>query len=41
LPALSLGGIAVAFLEPDPEAEWDDARLAGIHHALRTWVPRP
>jgi AcrR family transcriptional regulator len=41
LPALSLGAIAVAFLEPDPEAEWDDARLAGIHQALRTWVPGP
>jgi AcrR family transcriptional regulator len=39
LPALGLGGIAEAFLEPDPEAEWDDARLAGIHEALRTWVP--
>jgi AcrR family transcriptional regulator len=40
LPALGLGGIAAAFLEPDPEIEWDEQRLTRVHEALRTWVPR-
>lgn len=39
LPALGLGGIAAAFLEPDPEAGWDDGRLARILEVLRTWTP--
>lgn len=34
LPALGLGGIASAFLEPDPEVEWDDQRIAGVRRAL-------
>jgi AcrR family transcriptional regulator len=40
MPALGLGGIAAAFLEPDPGIEWDEQRLTRIHEALRTWVPR-
>ena len=39
MPALGLGGIAAAFLEPDPEVEWDERRLARVQEALRTWVP--
>ena len=39
MPALGLGGVAAAFLEPDPEIEWDERRLTRIHEALRTWVP--
>jgi len=34
LPALGLGAIASAFLEPDPEFTWDAARAAAIHDAL-------
>jgi AcrR family transcriptional regulator len=39
VPALGLGGLASAFLEPDPGIEWDDERLARVRHALRTWTP--
>src|SRR5689334_2455431 len=39
LPALGLGSFAAAFLEPDPDVEWDEHRLARIHEILRTWVP--
>ena len=39
MPALGLGGIAATFLEPDPDVEWDERRLARIHEVLRTWVP--
>jgi hypothetical protein len=39
MPALGLGSIAAAFLEPDPEVEWDEHRLTRIHEVLRTWVP--
>jgi AcrR family transcriptional regulator len=39
MPALGLGGVAAAFLEPDPEIEWDERRLTRIHEALRTWAP--
>jgi AcrR family transcriptional regulator len=39
MPALGLGGIAATFLEPDPDVEWDEQRLARIHEVLRTWVP--
>jgi hypothetical protein len=35
LPALGLGAIATAFLEPDPEFTWDPARAAAIREALR------
>jgi len=34
LPALGLGAIATAFLEPDPGFTWDAARAAAISHAL-------
>ena len=34
LPALSLGAIATAFLEPDPEVTWDASRTAAIRDAL-------
>jgi len=34
LPALGLGAIATAFLEPDPEFTWDTARSAAIRDAL-------
>jgi AcrR family transcriptional regulator len=34
LPALGLGAIATAFLEPDPEFTWDPARAAAIREAL-------
>jgi AcrR family transcriptional regulator len=40
MPGLGLGGIAAAFLEPDPEVEWDEQRLARVREALRTWIPR-
>jgi len=39
LPAIGLAGLAFACLEPDPEIQWDDDRLAGVRRALRTWVP--
>jgi AcrR family transcriptional regulator len=34
LPALGIAGIAMAFLEPDPEVEWDAARIAEVRSAL-------
>jgi AcrR family transcriptional regulator len=34
LPALGLGAIGAAFLEPDPEFTWDPARAAAIRDAL-------
>ncbi len=34
LPALGLGAMATAFLEPDPELTWDAARTAAIRSAL-------
>jgi AcrR family transcriptional regulator len=34
LPALGLGAIATAFLEPDPGFAWDDTRAAAIRQAL-------
>lgn len=37
LPALSMAAVATAFLEPDPDAHWDDERLAEIHRILDTW----
>jgi hypothetical protein len=33
-----MASIAMALLEPDPTAEWDDQRLAEIHRALDAWV---
>ncbi len=38
-PAMGLAGLASAFLEPDPEIQWDDDRLASVRRALRTWAP--
>lgn len=38
LAAIGMASIAMAFLEPDPTAEWDDQRLADIHRALDAWV---
>ncbi len=34
LPALGVGGIASAFLEPDPAVQWDSDRIAGVRQAL-------
>jgi AcrR family transcriptional regulator len=34
LPAIGLASIASAFLEPDPEIEWDNERITGLHQAL-------
>lgn len=39
LPALGLASVAMAFLEPDPDVEWDDERLAQIHRILDAWQP--
>jgi len=36
LPALGLGGIASAFLEPDPAVQWDAERIAGVRQSLAT-----
>ena len=38
LPAIGIAGIAMAFLEPDPTADWNDQRLAGIHRTLDAWA---
>jgi hypothetical protein len=38
LPAIGMASIAMAFLEPDPTAEWDDQRLAEIHRTLDAWA---
>jgi AcrR family transcriptional regulator len=37
-PAIGMASIAMAFLEPDPDTEWDDHRLAEIHHVLDAWL---
>lgn len=34
LPALGLGSIAEAFLEPDPDVHWDTGRIASVRQAL-------
>ena len=34
VPAIGMASIALAFLEPDPTAEWDERRLAEIHRTL-------
>jgi AcrR family transcriptional regulator len=39
LPALGLGGIASAFLEPDPTVEWDAERIAAVRESLATLAP--
>jgi hypothetical protein len=39
LPALGLGAVASAFLEPDPGISWDGERLAAIRQVLQAWAP--
>jgi hypothetical protein len=39
LPALGLGAIAAAFLEPDPQAHWDEGRVASTRQALSSLTP--
>ncbi len=39
LPAIGLGSIATAFLEPDPAVIWDDERLSSVRRALSAWSP--
>lgn len=39
LPALGLGAIATAFLEPDPDFTWDAARAAAVRDALTSPAP--
>jgi len=39
LPALGLGAMATAFLEPDPEFTWNEARAAALRDALTTPGP--
>jgi len=39
LPALGLGAIATAFLEPDPDFTWDAARAAAVRDALTSPDP--
>jgi hypothetical protein len=34
LPALGLGAIAMAFLEPDPAFTWDASRAAAVRSVL-------
>ena len=42
LPATGMASIAMAFLEPDPAAEWTGQRLAEIHRVLDGWAsPEP
>ncbi|MFI5906011.1 TetR/AcrR family transcriptional regulator [Dactylosporangium sp. NPDC051541] len=41
LPALAMANIAMAFLEPDPDTEWNDDRMTMIHDALDDWSGRP
>jgi AcrR family transcriptional regulator len=37
LPAIAMANTAMAFLEPDPSADWDEQRLSAIHDALDAW----
>lgn len=34
LPALGIAGLASSFLEPDPEIDWTDDRIASVRHQL-------
>jgi AcrR family transcriptional regulator len=36
LPALGLASIAWTFIEPDPDVEWDQGRIASVRQALAT-----
>jgi AcrR family transcriptional regulator len=38
LPSLGLGGMASAFLEPDPAVQWDAGRIAAVRQALADLV---
>jgi AcrR family transcriptional regulator len=37
LASVGIASIAMAFLEPDPTAQWDEQRLAEIHRVLDAW----
>ncbi len=41
LPALGLGAVASALLEPDPAVEWDDERRASVRQALAAALAIP
>lgn len=41
LAGMGLASIATAFLEPDPEIEWNDERVAGVRQGLSSYVPPP
>ncbi len=41
LPAIGLAAIASGFLEPDPEVEWDDARIAAVRQSLTSLALEP
>lgn len=42
LAATGIAAIATSFLEPDPQARWDDGRFAEIHRVLDSWAdPSP
>jgi len=36
LPAIGLAGVVMIYLEPDPEVDWDGARIASVRTALET-----
>jgi AcrR family transcriptional regulator len=36
LPALGLAGVAWAWIEPDPDIEWDSGRITRVSHAMAT-----
>jgi hypothetical protein len=36
LPALGLGALALAFLEPDPAVKWTAERIAAVRQGLAT-----
>ena len=38
LAAIGVATVASAFLEPDPNIEWDDERIADVQKALRSWI---
>ena len=38
LPAIGMASVVMAFLEPDPHAEWDDGRLSETHRVLDAWA---
>jgi AcrR family transcriptional regulator len=41
LAAIGIASIASAFLESDPDVDWDDERLATVQHELGFWIPPP